>query len=323
MKRNVVLFVLCAILVMVTVVCAADGKREIKIAYSIDTIDETQQIAVDMAEKRVKELNEERDDIHLELTVYDAQNSVDKQITDVQTAIITQPDVLIFSAVDTVGSLPAAEAAKEAGILLIDRRPSDPEPEVYDVAFHANNEGPYTAATKSWIEDYLAANPETNLKIGLIYGNPAQTPQLARCDIVKELAAEMPDRIEIVAEGYGNWNTVEAQNLAQDWLLSRPGMNFIVCANDIMALGASNAVIGADMVGKVMISGYDLTDDGVQRIVEGTQTLDVGVNLKDTYQIIDVAVAMVLGEFKDSVYMMEPTYKIDASNVQEYLDAMK
>ena len=213
-------------------------KQPIRIAYSVDTVDVTQQIALDAAQARVDELNATRDDIQVELQVYNAQASVDKQISDVQDAITKGTDVLIFSAVDAVGSLPAAEAAKEAGIKLIDRRPSDPEPGVFDVAFYSNDEARYSAATVEWIKGYLEANPDVVLKIGAIYGAPAQTAQLLRIDAIKELAAEMPDRIEIVAEGYGNWLTETAQNLTQDWLQAHPDMNYVATANDIMAMGA-------------------------------------------------------------------------------------
>lgn len=293
--------------------------RRIRIARSFDVLDDTQNVALGYEKQRVEEINASRDDIQIEFDVYDAQSSVDKQLSDVQSALVKKPDVLILSAVDPVGSLPAAQAAHDAGVKLVDRRPSDPEPDVYDVAFFANDEERYTAATKQWLSDYLDENPNVTLKVGLVYGAPAQTAQLARMDVIKELAEERPERVEIVAEGYGNWLTDTAQNLAQDWMQAHPDINYIAAANDIMALGVSNAVDRAGRTGEIMISGYDLTDDGLQRIKDGQQTFDVGVLLEDTGQIIDVAVDLVLGTFTDKTYYIDPVHAVTAENVDEFL----
>ena len=297
---------------------AKDAPKHISIAYSVDVLDETQNVALQYMLDRVKQINAERDDIEVTFETYDAQSSVDKQLSDVQTALIKKPDVVIFSAVDAVGSLPAAEAAKSAGALVIDRRPSDPEPAAYDVAFYAYDEARYANTTNTWIKAYLDAHPDLVLKVGLIYGAPAQTAQLRRADTIKELAREIPDRIKIVAEGYGNWLTATAQNLTQDWLLAHPDMNYVAAANDIMALGASNALINAGR-SDVLVSGYDLTNDGVQRVLKGTQTLTVGTSLADNGQIIDVAVGLVEGTFKDKTYYVSPVYAVDAGNVADYL----
>ena len=186
------------------------------------------------------------------------------------------------------------------------------------MAFYAYDEGRYSAATTDWIKRYLDSHPDVVLKIGAIYGAPAQTAQLRRIDAIKELAAQMPDRIQIVAEGYGNWLTATAQNLTQDWLVSHPEINYIATANDIMALGASNALINAGR-NDVLVSGYDLTDDGVARVKAGTQSLTIGTSLGDNGQVIDVAVGLVEGTFKDKTYYIDPVYAVDATNVDQFL----
>jgi ABC-type sugar transport system substrate-binding protein len=292
--------------------------KTIKIAFSVDVLDQTQNVALDAMKARVDEINKSGKGITVLLDVYDAQSSANKQLSDVQTALIKKPDVLILSAVDAKGSLPAAQAAKNAGVKVIDKRPSSPEPAVFDVAFYSNDEARYSKATTDWIQDYLKKNPAATLKVGLIYGAPAQTAQLPRCDAIKALAKTMPDRIQIVASGYGNWLTVTAQNLTQDWLQAHPDMNYVAAANDIMALGAANALAAAGKSKEILVSGYDLEDAGVQRIKNGTQALDVGVALQGNAQVIDVAVGLAEGTFKDRSYYINPVYSVDAANVNNY-----
>jgi ABC-type sugar transport system substrate-binding protein len=133
----------------------------IKIAYSVDVLDDTQNAFLAAMKARITELKSQG--VTVDLQTYDAQSSVDKQLSDIQTALVKQPKVLIVSGVDPKGVLPAVAKAKAAGVKTIDKRPSDPEPSDYDVAFYSNDETRYTAATKKWLTDYLAANPSVNI----------------------------------------------------------------------------------------------------------------------------------------------------------------
>jgi ABC-type sugar transport system substrate-binding protein len=158
------------------------------------------------------------------------------------------------------------------------------------------------------------------LKVGLIYGAAAQTLQFARCDLVKELAEEMPDRVIILDEKYGDWDTEKAMNITEDWLQSHPDMNYICAANDIMALGVSNALVAAQKKDQVIITGVDLTDEAVARIEDGQIDLTVGSQLKDHGQMVDIALGLVEGTFAEPVYTLEQVYAVDQTNVDKYLD---
>jgi len=300
---------------------AADGVETIDIAYSVDTIDSTQNVASEGMKAAVAKFNESSDTTEVVLTQYDAQGSLNKQLSDIQTALVKEPDVLIVSAVDPQGVLPAVQQAKAAGVKVIDRRPSNPEPPEYDVAFQMSDSTTLSAATKKWVADYLAANPDVNLKVGAIYGAPAQTAELQRVDVIKELAAEMPDRIQIVAEGYGNWQTATAQNLTTDFLQAHPDINYIASANDIMALGAANAIKTAGKTDSVMLSGYDLTTDGIERVKNGEQTFDAGVPLAGGgEQLIEVAIGVAQGTFTEKTGSVQPVYAITKDNVDTVAD---
>ncbi|MGX9885532.1 sugar ABC transporter substrate-binding protein [Streptomyces sp. NPDC002276] len=300
----------------------SNSGSSIDIAYSVDVLDSTQNAFLEAMKAEVAAINtgssavKVKAGVKVKLTTTDAQSSVDKQLSDVQTALVKHPNVLILSAVDPKGSLPAAQQAKAAGVKVIDKRPSDPEPSVYDVAFYSNDEARYSAATKKWIMGYLAAHPSVTLKVGLIYGAPAQTAQLVRENVIKDLAKQMPDRIKIVASGYGNWLTATAQNLAQDWIQAHPDINYISAANDIMALGAANAIKAHGKSGSILLSGYDLTSDGVQRLKAGQQAFDTGVSISDGgKQLIDTAVKLAQGKLTQKKVYTNPVYAVTPENV--------
>ena len=169
----------------------ASGKQTINIAWCDDTLDATRSLMLEACKKRVEEINAERDDIEVVLNYYDAQASVDQQISNVETAALTKPDVFVFSCVDSEGSLPCLQTMKDTGASIIDIR--DMGSDLVDVVFYGSDEETYKAAVQDWVRNYLDANPDVNLKCGLIYGKASQTLQLIRCDLMKELAKEMPE----------------------------------------------------------------------------------------------------------------------------------
>ena len=187
---------------------------------------------------------------------------------------------------------------KNTGAKIIDIR--DMGSDVPDVIFYSSDEETYAKATSAWIVDYMEANPDKlPLKVGLVYGAAAQTLQLKRCDLVKELAEQYPDKIEIVAESFADWDTQKAMN--------------------VMAKGVSNALVSAGIKDKVAITGVDL-DGGAELIAEGKQDLDVAAAISVNQDIIDIAVQLVEGTYTgDRKNVAQGVMRVDATNVDKYL----
>lgn len=292
--------------------------KTVKIAWVDDTLDQTRAVMLKAVQGRVAAINSQRNEIKVELTYYDAQKNVDKQLSDVETALLTKPDVIIFSCVDTSGSIPAIQKIHDAKIPIVDIRDMG-QPGLITTVFYGADEATYAAAMTDWLKKKLAADPSLVLNTGLIYGAAAQIQQFARCDLVKKLAQEMPDRVKIIAEKYGDWDTEKALNITEDWLQSFPSINYICCANDIMALGTSNALVAARKKDQVMVTGVDVTDEGVSLIQEDKQDATVGARLQDYDQMVDVALGLVEGTFNSPTYTVQAVYVVDKTNVQSYL----
>jgi ABC-type sugar transport system substrate-binding protein len=292
----------------------------LSIIYSVDKLEETQNVYAGYMQDRIKKLNAEQD-VQISLEVMDAQGSVDKQISDVQTALIKKPQAMIFSAVDAVGSLPAVQAAQDAGVITLDFRPSEPEPDAYDIAF-----GVSEAQLAQNFIDYLKGNlekdPSLVYKIALIYGGAAQTPQLIRMNAVKDLAKEMPDRVKILAETYGDWATDKAQNATADFLEAHPDINLVACANEGMSIGANNALVKAGIRDRVAVTGYDISKQVLDDIEAGVVDWSTGGLGPDYGQVIDAALKAYKGEFTDRVYALDPVYTVTKENVAEVRAAL-
>jgi len=66
--------------------------------------------------------------------------------------------------------------------------------------------------------------------------------------------------LEVAASQSAEWDTAKAQTATSAMLSAHPDVQGILCANDKMALGAIAACKGRDLLGKIVIVGYDNID---------------------------------------------------------------
>jgi ABC-type sugar transport system substrate-binding protein len=86
-----------------------------------------------------------------------------------------------------------------------------------------------------------------------------------------------------------------------------------------MASGAVAAVNAAGKKGQILVTGYDLTDQGIQFVKDGSQALDVGVLAADYTNVIYVATDMIQGTFTSPHYTNEGVYSVTAASVADFL----
>jgi ABC-type sugar transport system substrate-binding protein len=145
--------------------------------------------------------------------------------------------------------------------------------------------------------------------------------QLLRCDIVKDLAKQVPDRIQILDERYGNWSTSEAMVITEDWLQRYPEMNYIATASDDLALGAANAVAAANRLDDFVITGVDGTVIGAELVETGKIDMTVKALMTRIYaKWVDVALAMIEGTMTDKEFNAgrDTLVAMDITNVATY-----
>lgn len=78
------------------------------------------------------------------------------------------------------------------------------------------------------------------------------------------------DKISIAVMDTAEWATEPAQQKMEAILNTHPDLKGVFCANDMMALGAIQAIASAGKTGQVMVSGYDNLKPARQAIVAGT-----------------------------------------------------
>jgi D-allose transport system substrate-binding protein len=105
-------------------------------------------------------------------------------------------------------------------------------------------------------------------KVAIIEGLPGAPQSEARRDGAKEAFASDPS-IKLVSVQPGDWDRSKAYNVTTNILQAHPDLKGIMCANDIMALAALEAIEAAGKKGQVIVVGIDLIPEAKDAIAQG------------------------------------------------------
>lgn len=280
MKKNLkVLFLLLLSLLVVLVGCIQtesddvvstkenkSDDKDIVIGFSVGTTkQERWQREVDMAEDYA-----EKNDI--DLMVQSADEDASKQIKQVENMITKGIDVLLISAQDSESAGTIVDLAHEADVPVVayDRLVRNGELDYY-VTFDTVKVGELQA--EALVEEYPKGN-----YIWLLGGPEDFNSHLIKEGHEKVLEPYIDSGdINIVTEQWADgWSAEEALKHTENGLTSADNdVVAVLASNDATAGGAVQALEAQGLSGEVGISGQDAALEGVQRIVEGTQTSTV------------------------------------------------
>lgn len=204
-----------------------------------------------------------------------AAGSIDQQLTDIENFTTQDVDILIVSALDSNAVVDVCDAAKDAGILLIDYIMGiNTEKDVYfGYSFYD-----MAAQQAQYLIDYLEANPDKTLTIGYMWG----TKSMELCHTLYAgftetmAASSVADRYTIVVEGVTEWSADNAITLTEDWLQAYPEIDTIVTMSDTLTCGVVEALraAGEDPADYITI-GKDGSADALKSIAEGGMTCTI------------------------------------------------
>ena len=116
---------------------------------------------------------------------------------------------------------------------------------------------------------YLTQLTNGNANVALLEGIPGHQTGDARLKGFKEAIQSSPG-IRIVASQTANWERDQGFNVFQNMLQAHPDIDAVFACNDMMALGAVEAIRAAGKTGKIRVIGFDAIDDARKAIAAGT-----------------------------------------------------
>lgn len=103
-------------------------------------------------------------------------------------------------------------------------------------------------------------------------GNSASTDRVT--GFKKELQKDLPNA-KIVNSISADWDRLKALNVTTDTLTRTPDLNVVFAANDMMALGATEAIRVRGKTDKILVVGVDGVADARKAILAGKMTASV------------------------------------------------
>lgn len=105
-------------------------------------------------------------------------------------------------------------------------------------------------------------------KVAIIEGLPGAPQSEGRRNGAKE-GFQTESSIEIVSVQPGNWERQKAFDVTSNLLQAHPDLKGIMCANDIMALAALEAIDAGGKTGQILVGGIDLIGQAKEAIASG------------------------------------------------------
>ncbi|MBB3315904.1 inositol transport system substrate-binding protein [Rhizobium sp. BK181] len=251
-----------------------------------------------------------KSDPDVEIKFTDANNDASKQLDQIDNLIAQKVNVIVVVPVDYEGIVPGVEKANEAGIPV--------------VALGIQSAGgKYTFVGSKNIDagkmqaEYMKANLPKDAQILYLQGTPGLYHSQERLKGFEDNLGR-PD-VKILANLSGNYDRAEGMKVTEDWIQSFPKFDAIIAANDQMALGAREALQGADRLKGVMISGVDGVPDALNAIKAGemSQTIfqNAGGQAKAAFEVVE---GIKKGETPPAEKLV-PFESITKDNVDQYM----
>lgn len=229
-----------------------------------------------------------------EVIVQSADGNEAEQTSQVENMLTQGIDALVIIAhnSDSIGAVAAEAQAEGIPVIAYDRMINNAEIEAY-ISFDNVRVGEMQA-------EYLVEQVPTGnyfLMGGAPTDNNARMFREGQMNILEPLV-ESGD-IEIVGDQWADgWSADAALGIMENALTSTNNeIDAVVASNDNTAGGAIQALTAENLDGVVEISGQDADLSGVQRIVEGTQSMTVYKQIHlIASQAAELAVAIASGE---------------------------
>ena len=226
---------------------------------------------------------EAADSLGIELVVQAPEREIDveKQMQIVENLLQRRVDALLITPSGSREIVPAVVKANEAGIpvVVVDTRVDAPALEeagglVASFIGSDNVDGGRIAGR------FVAERLGGQGRVAVLEGIPGHETGDSRLTGFREVLAGHPG-IEIVSSQTANWERDQAFNVTQNVLQSHPDLDAIFAANDVMALGAVEAVAAAGRTGQIVIVGFDAQEDARTAIREGRMDATIAQNPRE------------------------------------------
>ncbi|WP_276165472.1 substrate-binding domain-containing protein [Zobellia alginiliquefaciens] len=208
---------------------------------------------------------------HVNLTIYDANYDVQKQIADLNMFIVDSVDIIIVSPIQSKPITSTVEKALNAGIpvLVVDRKTDDQK---YTTYVGADNIEIGRNAAK-----YIASNIQDSLSVleikGLAGSSPAEERSIGFHQVIDDFS-----EVQFVGTIKSNWEKESIADNFRQFLQDHGPIDFVFAHNDRLAQGAWEIAHNLGIEDKIKIIGVDGlsgSNGGIELVKNGVLTATI------------------------------------------------
>jgi ribose transport system substrate-binding protein len=217
----------------------------------------------------------DRLNVDLQVQAAEREIDVDKQMQIVENLLQTGIDVLAITpsgSREIVSALVKATSAN-VPIVIVDTRLDAKAAAAAGVRTETfigsdNYEGGKVAG------EYVVKVTGGKARVGILEGIPGHETGDSRLRGFRDAVAAAPG-ITIAASQPANWERDQGFNVFQNMLQAHADIDTVFAANDLMALGAVEAIAAAGRTGSIRVVGFDALDDAKKAIEAGAMEASV------------------------------------------------
>jgi ribose transport system substrate-binding protein len=239
----------------------------------------------------------DRQGVTLVVQAAEREVDVDKQMQIIENLIQTKVGALAITPSGSKEIVTAIAKANQAGIpvVIVDTRVDPAAAKEAGIRIETfvgsdNYEGGKVAG------QHLVEISGGKAKVALLEGIPGHETGDSRLRGFKDATKAHPG-IQILASQTANWERDQGFNVFQNMLQAHPEIDTLFACNDMMALGALEAIQAAGKTGKVRVIGFDAVDDARKAMTAGTMVASVAQFPSEMGRLaVESAVQLIRGQ---------------------------
>ncbi|HVD94006.1 MAG TPA: sugar ABC transporter substrate-binding protein [Vicinamibacterales bacterium] len=222
------------------------------------------------AEEAARRLN-----VDLVVQAADREIDVERQMQIIENLIQSKVNALAITPAGSREVVPAVGKANAAGIptIIVDTR-LDPKASADAGVKTVTFIGSDNVLGGKLIGEYLVKASGGSAKVAILEGIPGHETGDSRVKGFRGAVAAAPG-IAIVASQPANWERDQGFTVFQNILQAHPEIDTVFACNDMMALGAVEAIASAGRTGKIRVLGFDAVPDARKALLDGKMEASV------------------------------------------------
>jgi ribose transport system substrate-binding protein len=244
------------------------------------------------AEEAAKRLN-----VDLVVQAAERETDVEKQMQIIENLIQARVGALAVTPSGSREVVPAIGKANEANIpvVIVDTRldaKAATDAKVRTVSFVGSDN--YRGG--QLIGEFLIKASGGNAKAAILEGIPGHDTGDQRVRGFRDAIKGTPG-VQVLASQTANWERDQGFTVFQNILQANPSIDTVFACNDMMALGAIEAIAAAGKTGKIRVLGFDAVEDARKAIAAGSMAATVAQYPDEMGRVaVEAAVKAIRGE---------------------------